>query len=309
MDFELNEDQQAILEATNRLLEQHAGPARAIKLFNEQAYDHELDQALFEAGFTGIRNDVGALEAALVVEAIARHAGMCSAAAQLLVAPVLNHNDTIDSPIALTTDKTLNAPLRFGAHAKQLILLADSHAQLITLKKGDVEMVKSNFGYPMGKLLRPVSGKSFGKDTADAIKRWWRLSLAIETVGTMDAALKHTVDYVKQRRQFGRAIGSFQAIQHRLSICAIHVEASRWLTREAAYHGAQAEAVASAAAFALNAADLLFTETHQMSGAIGFTREFDLHVWSMRLHTLRQELGGVSAHRRAVVDARWMKGA
>lgn len=305
MDFELNEDQQAILEAVNRLLEQHAGPARAIQLFAAQDYDQALDQALFEAGFMSIRNDAGPLEAALVVEAIAHHAGLCSAAAELLMAPVLA-NEHITGPIALATPQTLHAPLRYGAHAKQLILLADSHAQLITLKEGDVESVKSNFGYPMGKIVRPVSGKSFGKDTTEALKRWWRLSLAIETVGTMDAALKHTVDYVKQRRQFGRAIGSFQAIQHRLAICAIQVEGSRWLAREAAYHGAPAEAVANAAAFALSAADLLFTETHQMSGAIGFTREFNLHVWSMRLQTLRQELGGLSAHRKAVVEARWI---
>lgn len=305
MDFALNEDQQAILEAVNRLLEQHAGPARAIELFATQDYDQTLDQALFEAGFVSIRNDAGPLEAALVVEAIARHAGLCSAAAELLVAPVLA-NENIAGPIALATQQTLHAPLRYGAHAKQLILLTDSHAQLITLKKDDVESMKSNFGYPMGKIIRPVSGKSFGKDTAETLKRWWRLSLAIEAVGTMDAALKHTVDYVKQRRQFGRAIGSFQAIQHRLSICAIQVEASRWLAREAAYHHAPAEAVANAAAFALSAADLLFTETHQMSGAIGFTREFNLHVWSMRLQTLRQEMGGLNAHRKAVVDARWI---
>jgi len=305
VDFELNEDQHAILEAVNRLLEQHAGPARAIELFAQQDYDQALDQALFEAGFMSIRNDVGPLEAALVVEAIARHAGLCSAAAELLLAPV-HTNENIEGPIALATQQTLQAPLRYGAHAKQLILLTDSHAQLITLKKGDVESVKSNFGYPMGKIVRPVSGKSLGKDTAETLKRWWRLSLAIEAVGTMDAALKHTVEYVKQRRQFGRAIGSFQAIQHRLSICAIQVEASRWLAREAAYHNAPAEAVANAAAFALSAADLLFTETHQMSGAIGFTREFNLHVWSMRLHTLRQEMGGLSAHRKAIVDARWI---
>lgn len=308
MDFEFNADQQAILEAVNRLLAQHAGPARAIALFNDQGYDHALDQALFEAGFMGIRHDVGALEAALVVEAIAREAGVCSAAAELLVTTELV-NENIGGPIALATPQTLHAPLRFAAHAKQLILVANSHAQLITLKQGDVEAVKSNFGYPMGKIIRPVSGKALGKDSAEALQRWWRLSLAIEAVGTMDAALKYTVDYVKQRRQFGRAIGSFQAIQHRLSICAIQVEASRWLAREAAYHNAPAEAVANAAAFALAAADLLFTETHQMSGAIGFTREFNLHVWSMRLQALRQEMGGLSAHRKSIVDARWISKA
>ena len=103
--------------------------------------------------------------------------------------------------------------------------------------------------------------------------------------------------------------GSFQAIQHRLSLCAIDLEASRWLAREAAFHGAPTEATAAAAAFALAAADKVFTETHQMSGAIGFTNEFDLHVWSMRLLALRQELDGVGGARRALVSARWGNGA
>ena len=305
MDFELNEDQQAILEAVNRLLEQRAGPARAIALFNEQGYDNALDEALFEAGFMSIRKDAGPLEAALVVEAIARQAAVSSAAAEILLAPVLS-NEVMAGPITLATDKTLHAPLRYGAHAKHLIVFADNHAHLITLKEGDMAPVKSNFGYPMGKLTRSVSGRALGKDIAEQLKCWWRLSLAIEAVGTMDAALQHTVDYVKQRRQFGRAIGSFQAIQHRLATCAIQLEGSRWLAREAAYHGAQSEAVANAAAFALAAADLIFTETHQMSGAIGFTREFNLHVWSMRLQALRQEFGGLSGHRRAIVHARWV---
>jgi alkylation response protein AidB-like acyl-CoA dehydrogenase len=150
-----------------------------------------------------------------------------------------------------------------------------------------------------------ATGDCLGPQAAQAMTNWWRLALAVEAVGTMDAALQHTVAYVKQRRQFGRAIGSFQAIQHRLSLCAIQVEASRWLAREAAYHGAQTEAVAAAAAFALHAADQIFTEAHQMSGAIGFTCEFDLHVWSMRLLALRQELNGVSGARRALVEARW----
>jgi hypothetical protein len=62
---------------------------------------------------------------------------------------------------------------------------------------------------------------------------------------------------------------------------------------------------ATAAAYCLDTAGLVFTETHQLSGAIGFTREHDLHVWSMRLMALRVELGGVAAHRRAIAEARW----
>ena len=122
----------------------------------------------------------------------------------------------------------------------------------------------------------------------------------------MRSALHITVEYLKQRRQFGRPIGSFQAVQHRLAECAVVVEGSRWLTYEAAWLGANAEASATAAAYALAAAQRVFTETHQLSGSIGFTREHDLHVFSMRLQALRLELDGVAGHQRALARSRWM---
>jgi alkylation response protein AidB-like acyl-CoA dehydrogenase len=319
VDFELNEDQQAITEAIDRLLAQHAGAARAIELNREGRYDESLHEALATAGFSTIATDLAGdnglagLEAALIVEAIARAGGVVASAAQMLVAPAVCEA-AIDAPIALCTldDLAKPVPLRFGAHARTLLVLGHGDVHVIPLGSDDMDAVRSSFGYPMGRLRHAgrlpallSGGETLGTQAALAMTRWWRLSLAVEAVGTMDAALQHTVDYLKQRRQFGRAIGSFQAIQHRLSLCAIQVEASRWLAREAAYHGAQDEAVAAAAAFALNAADQVFTETHQMSGAIGFTCEFNLHVWSMRLLALRQELDGVGGARRALVRARW----
>jgi len=319
MDFELNEEQQAVLEAIDRLLSQHAGPARAIELNRQGHYDDALQRALDDAGFSTIATDLTTergpawLEAALAVEAIARAGGVVASAAQMLVAPALGEQP-VAGPIALCTADNLAhpVPLRFGAHANTLLVLGAGEVHIVGLAAADLEPVRSSFGYPMGRLtdarriadLRTV-GERLGPEAAQAMTNWWRLALAVEAVGTMDAALQHTVAYLKQRRQFGRTIGSFQAIQHRLSLCAIQVEASRWLAREAAYHGAQAEAVAVAAAFALHAADQIFTETHQMSGAIGFTCEFDLHVWSMRLLALRQELQGVGGARRALVEARW----
>jgi alkylation response protein AidB-like acyl-CoA dehydrogenase len=323
MNFELNEDQQAILAAVDRLLVQHAGPARAIELNRQGQYDEMLHNALDEAGFSSIASDLATasgpagLEATLIVEAIARAGGVVASAAQLLVAPAVS-NHCITGPIALCTLDNLakQVPLRFAAQAKTLLVLGIGEVHVIPLTSGEMEPVRTSFGYPMGKLAEAnryfdlsTAGESLGPQAAQAMRNWWRLALAVEAVGTMDAALQYTVAYLKQRRQFGRTIGSFQAIQHRLSLCAIQVEASRWLAREAAYHGAQPEAVAAAAAFALHAADQVFTETHQMSGAIGFTCEFDLHIWSMRLLALRQELGGVGGARRALVEARWGKRA
>ena len=319
MDFALNEQQQAIIASVERMLAQHAGPARAIALNRTAAYDHELDDALQQAGFHDIARDLAAgdkpagLEAALVVEAVAREGGVVSAAAQILVAPMLC-NRAVKGPVALCCLSELETPvpIRYAAHAKTLLVLTDESVHVIKLNEGEFEAVRTSFGYPMGRLAQPArlpqmlaSSEQLGQEAAQNLGNWWRLGLAVEAVGTMEAALNHTVDYLKQRRQFGRSIGSFQAIQHRLSLCAIDVEASRWLAREAAYHGASAESAAAAAAYALQAADTVFSETHQMSGAIGFTHEFDLHVWSMRLLALRQELQGVAGARRALVNARW----
>jgi hypothetical protein len=237
---------------------------------------------------------------------VARAAGVVSIGAASLVAPALSKT-AFAGPIALAR-KGEKGPVRYAGHARTVLLLGDDVAECAVLEPSDHSPVASNFGYPMGRLPVDLSGEPLGAGTSAVMAAWWRLALAVEAVGTMDAALACTVDYLKQRRQFGRAIGSFQAVQHRLADCAIEVEASRWLAREAAYHGAEPEAVAVAASFALDAARRIFAETHQLSGAIGFTHEHDLHVWSMRLQALRLELGGVGAHRRAVVDARWGAG-
>ncbi|MBW2294255.1 MAG: acyl-CoA dehydrogenase, partial [Deltaproteobacteria bacterium] len=77
MDFELDDDQRAILEAVGQLLARHAGPERAIELQASGDYDVELDSALSEAGFyDGLRESaMGPLEAALITEAVAGAAG------------------------------------------------------------------------------------------------------------------------------------------------------------------------------------------------------------------------------------------
>jgi hypothetical protein len=53
------------------------------------------------------------------------------------------------------------------------------------------------------------------------------------------------------------------------------------------------------------AARTIAVDLHQLSGAIGFTEEYDLHLWTMRAQALRTELGGIGAHARAVTAGRW----
>ncbi len=307
MDFELHDDQRAILEALGQLLARHAGSARAIELAAKSEVDSLLDEALAEAGFNELAlvEETGALEAVLAVEAVAKAAGVVAAGADLLVAPKLAGR-RLAGPVAIA-EAGQTTPIRFGAHARTLLVLDGERARAVPVEGGDREPVRSNFGDPVGRLGAAVerAGQDLGPGAGERLRAWWRVALAAELVGCMQACLDVTVAYVTGRRQFGKAIGSFQGVQHRMAECAVWVEGSRWLTYEAAHREAPAEAAAAAAAHATAAAQRVFTDMHQFTGSMGFTREHDLHVWSMRLQGLRLELGGLAGHRRAVARARW----
>jgi len=310
VNFELNDDQRAISDAIEALLAQHAGAKRAIELAPKGEYDDALAAALSDAGFLDVAlgQETGTLEAVLVVEAIARAAGVVSAGAEVLVAPLVAGR-SLPGPVALAVAAE-RAPIRFGAHARTLLVSDGDEARIVDVASASASPVKSNFGYPMGRVELPAeAGESLGPGSGPKLRNAWRLALAAEAVGAMGAALDVTIDYVERRRQFGRAIGSFQAVQHRLAQCAVAKEGSRWLTYEAAHHGAPAERAATASAHATASARLVFNETHQFTGAMGFTREHDLHVWSMRLWALRLELGGAAGQRGALARARWWGGA
>ena len=307
MDFELDDDQRAVLDGLEALLAEHAGPERARKLQEAGDYDADLDRALRDAGFTAIAREegMGALEAALVATAVSRAAGGVAFANEALVVPAVTDR-ALSGPVAIGRAEDA-APVRFAGAARTLLVLDGSEARCVALASDDMTRVHSNFGYPMARVAESArrGGESLGAGAGERLERWWRLSVGIEAVGAMSGALSQTVGYLKERTQFRRPIASFQAVQHRLAECAISVEAARWLCLEAAHHGAPAEATATAVAYAMQAAAQVFSETHQLSGAIGFTREHDLHVHSMRLQALRLEMGGLKAHRREAVRQRW----
>jgi alkylation response protein AidB-like acyl-CoA dehydrogenase len=121
----------------------------------------------------------------------------------------------------------------------------------------------------------------------------------------MKEALRRTVAYVRDRRMFGTTLGSYQAVQHRISELHIRVEGARWLAREAAWAGAPTDKACMAAAFAADAAKQVLDDCHQFHGAMGVTLDYPLHLWTMRLQNLRVELGGAAAHQRAAAAATW----
>jgi alkylation response protein AidB-like acyl-CoA dehydrogenase len=309
MRFVLDDDQAALVDAVRALTTRHAGASRTRALGGvTPSYDAQLDAAIDEAGFYAVFLDdrAGPLGAALVVEEVARAGGVVSAGGRGLVYPAVV-GEPAPGPVALSVADH-GRPVRFAVPGACLVVVGDgADARSLTLGDSDVEPVDARFGYPFARPMR-LEGETLGGCSAERVRAWWRVALAVELAGTMRAALDLTLAYVAERRQFNRPIGSFQAVQHRLAECAVAVDGAHWLALEAAWSGGGPEAAAVALTYALDAAQRLFIETHQLTGAMGFTEEYDLHLWTMRIPTLRAEANALGSPGRASARERWLQG-
>jgi alkylation response protein AidB-like acyl-CoA dehydrogenase len=135
------------------------------------------------------------------------------------------------------------------------------------------------------------------------------VALAAEQIGGTQAILEMATDYAKTRYQFGRAIGSYQAVKHKLAEMLVEVEAAK----SAAYHAARAVAagdadeIAIAAPLAKSYCSEVFEhaagDNIQIHGGIGFTWEHDAHLWFKRAKTSTLLFGDPSFHRARLADA------
>jgi alkylation response protein AidB-like acyl-CoA dehydrogenase len=134
-----------------------------------------------------------------------------------------------------------------------------------------------------------------------------RVAISLEAVGVARHCLTSTVEYLKTREQFGRPIGSFQALQHRCSDLLVELESAASTAYYAAWavDGSDAElpvvaplakSVCTAAAYRIAA------ETIQMHGGIGFTWEHDAHLYFKRATALDLLLGAAHVQRRLVAE-------
>jgi alkylation response protein AidB-like acyl-CoA dehydrogenase len=121
-----------------------------------------------------------------------------------------------------------------------------------------------------------------------------------ELVGCIQTAFDMTVAYAGQRKQFGRAIGSFQAVQHHCANMALDVDGSRFLTYQAAWKISQGlaagQAVAMAKAWTSAAARRVTSLAHQIHGAISFTEEHDVHLYYRRAKAGEAAWGDAAYH-------------
>ncbi|MGV9633446.1 acyl-CoA dehydrogenase family protein [Nocardia rhamnosiphila] len=133
------------------------------------------------------------------------------------------------------------------------------------------------------------------------------LATACENTGIVEHLLDLTVDYVRTRRQFGRPIGSFQAVKHRLADLLVELERARSASRYAAALYAEDPdsarlAVAVAGAVCTDAAVLAASEAVQLHGGVGFTWEHPVHSYFRRALGNEAAQGDSRTHRARIAD-------
>jgi alkylation response protein AidB-like acyl-CoA dehydrogenase len=156
-----------------------------------------------------------------------------------------------------------------------------------------------------GVTAEAVIGKA-GRGWEAMEKVWpnWVIAKCAEMVGGSERALEMTVQYAKERKQFGQPLAAFQAVQHHCVNMAIDLETSRYLMASAAWMLSEglpcSKEVAMAKACCSDAFKRITFTGHQIHGGIGFTQEHDLHLHYKRAKTSELMFGDADLHREIV---------
>lgn len=184
-------------------------------------------------------------------------------------------------------------PRAAGVHIERTPMVDAHNAARLRLERVRVEA---------GKALGPVDGAGA---VLDEVLDLGRVVVAAQLLGAADAVFERTLAYLKERKQFDRFIGEFQALQHRAAQLYIDIE----LTRAMVLGALQAMdrdppaarlAVAQAKAHACASANRAVQEGVQMHGGMGMTDEFDIGLYMKRVRTLQELFGDAGFHAERV---------
>jgi alkylation response protein AidB-like acyl-CoA dehydrogenase len=310
MDFELSSDQAALVDAVTVMVGRHAELRKGETLRPMYySYGDALDRDLMDNGFLDIlrSEDFGPLEAGLMIAEVARSPHAVEVVASALVAPSLWPELTLPRPIALARQEDLCRAVRFLDRAATVLVDAGDRIVALPIEAGQVEEANSVYAYPMGRFRAPpdlTQGQVLEGAAILEFRRLWRVGLTLEIAGALRGAVHFTTDYVKARQIFGRPLGSFQAVQHRLAMDVPRAEGAYWTGLRAAWSGLPVDA-ATALLHAQAAIQAVVFDTHQFNGALGFTLEHALHFWTQRLRWLEAEMGGAHVLAEVAADLAW----
>jgi alkylation response protein AidB-like acyl-CoA dehydrogenase len=318
MDFDLNDDQQEIQRVARELLAARAPFARVRQAAEAERYDDALWRELIELGWPGIAVDeehggqgLGAVELAVLLEQL----GYACAAVPLLgsavAAAVIQAAGTAQQRArwlpGLAAGQLQGAVgtrelAADAVGADVLVLLEADGAQL--LERPDAEPLRTIDPTRRFARVRAGQGEPLGPGAAARVYA----AVAAEVVGVSQRALDMTLEYVKQRRQFGVPVGSFQAVSHRCAQMLLHTESARSTAYFAAWAAAAEperlpEAAALAGACAADGGREVAAGAIQAHGGIGFTWEADVHWLYKRAQLDTALLGGAARHRAVLARA------
>ena len=210
---------------------------------------------------------------------------VCSTAADTLVI----ENNTARGELALVP---------WGRMAERVLVVLPS-GQAVLLSPADAEITtgRNIAGEPWDTLrcnATPVQHIDTGAWLPANLQLNLALMRAVMLSGAMSAVLNTSIDYVQMRKQFGKPISGFQAIQHSLAVMAGECAAAQRMADAALEaHGTAgfANEVAAAKARAGEAAGIVAAVAHQVHGAMGFTHEHHLHHFTRRLMAWRDDYG------------------
>ena len=309
MDFRLTDDQRTLQDGVREYLEGTHGLEVLRALDEGGARDDAIWRSLVEMGLTGllVPEDQGGLGMGLVEAAmIAVELGRAGVAE-----PVV---DTAFVAVPWLIAKGQSERLSEIAAGQLKVALAHPLNPWIADAEGAGLVINGKAGAPLDS-IDPLRKLSALEDASadDLLLDLAALMAAAQMVGAADRMLRLSVDYAKEREQFGQPIGAFQAIKHHCASMAVKIEFAKPVLWRAAYaaqhrHDRASVHISQAKLAATDAAIFAAETAIQVHGAMGYTYEVDLHFWMKRSWALAGAWGDRAFHLRRL-DAAVIGGA
>jgi alkylation response protein AidB-like acyl-CoA dehydrogenase len=319
MDFDLSDDQAALRDGARELLDGLASPAQVrAHSDTDAAYDAALWAAMTDQGWLGIEVPedqggvgLGTVEVAVLAEELGRHAAPAPFVSAVLAIDAFRTAGEVEWVDRLVAGDALAcvawdpaAPVPYAPSADVAVVMADDAVYAMEITDRPRRQPAMDLTRELGWLaFDPARARKIGD--ADARSRLLDRGAtftAADLLGSASRALEMAVEHAKERVQFGRPIGSFQAVKHRCADMLVDVEGMRSTVYWAAWCiGAGDDdahvAASTAKTWCSDASKRVMSSALQVHGGIGFTWEHDLHFFMKRAQLDQLAFGDAAFHR------------
>jgi alkylation response protein AidB-like acyl-CoA dehydrogenase len=324
MDFDLSEDQLALRDGARELLDGLASPERVrAHTATGAAFDDALWRSMIEQGWPGVEVGeaheglgLGAIEVAVLAEELGRHAAPAPFVPTVLALDALAHAGNDEWRARLLSGDALAcvawdiaAPVPYAPSADLAIVSADDGVYAMEIAQRPPREPAMDLTRELGWLAFDAAQATRlgGADAKQRLVDRGATFAAADLLGSAARALDMAVEYAKDREQFGRPIGSFQAVKHRCADMLVDVEGMRSTVYWAAWCLSAGDEDASVAAstakvWCSDASKRVMSSALQVHGGIGFTWEHDLHFFMKRAQLDQLAFGDASFHRRRLTE-------